>query len=107
MVSCHSRLLPRICNFRRECYGDIEWEDVITLMGNGYTDSGIDVEKLSIDASKFSVCGWVYGGRLDRRGPVPKLKIENRIPYTYSQTNCTFAARNRDYPVLCAYEIHA
>jgi hypothetical protein len=51
---------------------------------------------------------------------VPKLKIENHpnhkiilknqnshIPYTYSQTSCTFKARNRDYPVVCAYEIHA
>jgi hypothetical protein len=37
-------------------------------------------------------------------------KIENQnshIPYTYSQASCTFAARNRDYSVVYASEIHA
>jgi hypothetical protein len=37
-------------------------------------------------------------------------KIENQnshIPHTYSQASCTFAARNRDYPVVYVYEVHA
>ena len=31
----------------------------------------------------------------------------SHIPHTYSQASCTFAARNRDYPVVYAHEIHA
>jgi hypothetical protein len=51
---------------------------------------------------------------------VPKSKIENlqnhktilenqnsHIPYIYSQVSCTFTARNRDYPVVYAHEVHA
>jgi hypothetical protein len=39
-----------------------------------------------------------------------KTIFENQnshIPHTYSQASCTFAARNRDYPVVYAHEIHS
>jgi hypothetical protein len=40
---------------------------------------------------------------------VNKIILENQnsyIPYTYSQASCTFTARNRDYSVVCAHEVH-
>ena len=60
-----------------------------------------------------------YGGRLGRMCQYHFAKIENlqnhktilenqisHIPHT-SQASCTFASRNRDYPVVYAHEIHA
>ena len=43
---------------------------------------------------------------LQRHKTIPENQ-NSHIPHTYSQGSCTFAARNRDYPVVYAHEIHA
>ena len=37
----------------------------------------------------------------------PKPQNHSYISHTYSQASCTFAAHNRDYPVVYTHEIHA
>ena len=54
VVSC----LDFGCDFRRECGG---WKIGHSHGERMHCDSWIDVEKLSIDASKFDTCGWVAG----------------------------------------------
>jgi hypothetical protein len=64
---------------------------------------------------KYFVYPPFYGGRLGLSAKIENLQnyktiFENQnshIPHTYSQASRTFAARNRDSPVMYAHEVHA